>query len=261
MATGGGGEAIAQRILRITDIEEEPLEYLAPLSDYSKLPLVSLEKAVESLVPFVPAVEVHAYTAKQRCRSPLDNLTQDESAAIMLYSMGWEPLDECLYNVLNKTLRLKSQGRLEKLKPWYLYLRLLFHAFFLLPPQPKTIYRGVKQDLSERYHEGEKYAWWGFSSCTTSIGVLKSDLYLGKTGPRTIFNIECESARDIRNHSDFPQEDELLLPPATEFMVVSHLDLGELHIFQLKETRLLFSIQSPVTNPAPQPSNPPPAGK
>ena len=32
MAAGGGGEATAQRVLRITDILQEPLEFLAPIS-------------------------------------------------------------------------------------------------------------------------------------------------------------------------------------------------------------------------------------
>ncbi|CAF4348840.1 unnamed protein product, partial [Rotaria sordida] len=94
MATGGGQEATAQRILRIADIAQEPLEFLAPISGYEKEPLVSLEQAVEPLVSIVPKIQSHAYVAKQRCENPADGLSQDESASIMLYTMGWEPLDE-----------------------------------------------------------------------------------------------------------------------------------------------------------------------
>ncbi|CAF5149210.1 unnamed protein product, partial [Rotaria sp. Silwood1] len=131
--------ATAQRILRITDIAQEPLQFLAPISGYGKAPLVSLEQAVEPLVPILPEVQSYAYAAKQRCENPADGLTQDESASIMLYTMGWEPLDECLYFVLNDTLR--SSERRQKLKPWYLFIRLFLNALFRLPPLVKTAYR------------------------------------------------------------------------------------------------------------------------
>ncbi|CAF1248558.1 unnamed protein product [Rotaria sp. Silwood1] len=67
MATGGGKEATAQRILRITDIDQEPLEFITPIGGYEEMPLVSLEQAVQPLVPILPAVQSHAYVAKQRC--------------------------------------------------------------------------------------------------------------------------------------------------------------------------------------------------
>ncbi|CAF2150916.1 unnamed protein product [Rotaria magnacalcarata] len=129
MATAGGGEeATIQRILRITDIADEPLRFIAPIGGYEEMPLVSLEKAVEPLVSILPAVQSHAYVAKQMCDSPADGLTTDESASIMLYTMGWEPLNKCLYVVLNDTLR--SSERQQKLKPWYLFLRLFLSALF-----------------------------------------------------------------------------------------------------------------------------------
>ncbi|CAF5159656.1 unnamed protein product, partial [Rotaria sp. Silwood1] len=56
MATGCGEETIAQRILRISDIAQEPLEFIAPIGGYEEMPLVSLEIAVEPLVPILPAV-------------------------------------------------------------------------------------------------------------------------------------------------------------------------------------------------------------
>ncbi|CAF4982752.1 unnamed protein product, partial [Rotaria socialis] len=85
MATAGGGEeAIIQRISRMNDVVQESLEILAPIGGYSKMPLVSLEEAVEPLVPILPDVQAHAYTAILKCKKPADKLTQDESASIML---------------------------------------------------------------------------------------------------------------------------------------------------------------------------------
>lgn len=260
MATGGGDEAVAQRIIRLTDIVQEPLRFLTPIGGYEKMPLVSLEKALEPLVPILPTVQSHAYVAKQLCQNPADGLSQDESAAIMLYTMGWEPLEECLYIALNNTLRSVT-NRQQKLKPWYLYLRLFLNALFRLPPLCEITFRGVKLDMSKNYATGQTIIWWGFSSCTTAVEVLQSDQFLGKTATRTMFNIQSETARDIRKHSYYPAEDEVLLLAATQFKVAGCLDQGNLRIVHLKETQPPYPLlMRPVPiiyqtiNPSPAPA-------
>ncbi|CAF1206900.1 unnamed protein product [Rotaria sordida] len=256
MATAGD-DNLAQRIRRVTDVAQEPHQYLLPICGYEKLPLVPLEIAIEELVNFLPNIQSFAYVAKQRCEEPADGLTQDESAAIMLYSMGWEPLDECLYFVLNSTLRSPDR---RKLNPWLLYLRLFLNGLFRLPSITRTIYRGVKLNLSKSYIMGKTVVWWGFSSCTTSLNVLQSEQFLGKKGTRTMFHIECESGKDIQNHSFFPSEDEILLLAATQFKVIGCLDQGDLHIIQLKETQPPHPLLQPVsivTLPNNQPSTMP----
>ncbi|CAF4456958.1 unnamed protein product, partial [Rotaria magnacalcarata] len=206
MATGGGEEPSVQRMLRITDIAEEPLEFLTPISGYAKMPLVPLEEAIEPLVSILPEVQSYAYVAKQR-----------------------------------------SPNRQQNLKPWYLFMRLLLNALFRLPVLQIIAYRGVKLDLSKKYNIGKTIVWWGFSSCTRAVGVLESDLFLGKTDDRTMFTLQCKSTRDIRKHSYFPVEDEVLLMAATQFKVVSCLNQGNLHIIQLEETIPPFPLIQPVT--------------
>ncbi|CAF3936512.1 unnamed protein product [Adineta steineri] len=236
MATSGEDEYFAQRVLRLTDIPKEPMNFLMPISGYEKMPIVSLEEAVEPLLSILPTVKSYARAAKKQCKKPADNLTQDESASIMLYSMGWEPLDECLYCALNATLRSKNRS---SLKPWFLFLRLFLGALFRLPPIPHlTVFRGVKLDLSKQFEEDETFIWWGFSSCTTSIKVLQSEQFLGMEGTRTMFTIHCNSARDIRKHSYFPSEDEVLLLAGTEFQVKGILNQGHgLRTIQLQEVQ------------------------
>jgi hypothetical protein len=235
MATGGT-EQLAQRIHRLTDIIDEPLEQLTAIVGYVDSSDMSLESAVEPLVPLLPAVRKCAKSAMKQCKKPpADGLTIDESASIMLYSMSWKPDDECLYIALNATLRSEDRN---KLQAWFPYLKLFLTALERLPPKHRTIYRGVKRDLHEYYTKDKIIDWWAFSSCTTSIGVLKQDLFLGKTGDRTMFTIECLSGKDIRKHSIFPSEDEVLLPAATRFKVVDSLDHGHgLHMIQLEEIK------------------------
>jgi hypothetical protein len=203
------------------------------IGKFDDVPLVSLEEATDPLLSLVPDVKEMVSKVKQNCTKPKDNLTTDESASIMLYSLEWKPRENSFYVILNNILRTEDE---EKVKPWKLYLKLFVSSLEKLPAVSQTIYRGIKLNLSEQYPQGKQFVWWGFSSCTTSIQVLQSEQFLGKTGTRTLFNITCNSGKDIRQHSIFPVEDEVLLAAARKFEVVSCLDSGnDLFIIQIKE--------------------------
>jgi hypothetical protein len=244
MATGGNDGT--QRYVRVSDIAKEPLEMHMPIRGYEKMPLVSLEEAVKPLVSMLPEIQDYVYVAKQRYKPELANgLTKDESASIMLYSMEWEPHGECLYFALNATLR--SEDR-RKLKPWFSYLKLILTALSTLPSTRHFVYRGVKMDLSKEYPKGRTFVWWGFSSCTTSIEVLENEQFLGKTGSRTLFTIDCDSGKDISHHSYYQSEGEVLLLAARQFEVKACLEPAPgLHMIQLKEIPSPISLLQPVS--------------
>ncbi|CAF3845438.1 unnamed protein product [Rotaria sp. Silwood1] len=244
MATNGTKKRNAQRFARISDITKEPHEMLMPISGYENEPLVSLETAVQPLIPLLPTIQRYVDTSKERCKNPADNLTQDESASLMLYSMELKPASKSLYVVLNETLRSKDR---QNLKPWFSYLKLFLTALSRLPSERQFVYRGVKLDLSEKYPIGENVVWWGFSSCTVSINVLQSENFLGNKGERTIFNIDCYSGKNIQKHSYYPTEDEVLLLAATQFKIVGCLDNGGgYHTIHLKEIEPPFPLLQPV---------------
>jgi hypothetical protein len=141
---------------------------------------------------------------------------------------------ESLYTVLNQAL--KSTDR-KQLRPWLRYLKLFLTALAKLPFAPQqTVWRGVRKNLSEEYPQGLEVVWWAFSSCTKSLTVLESDLYLGSLGDRTLFSIEAINAKIIREHSHFQTEDEILLLPGTFMEVVSKCNPApDLHIVHLKQ--------------------------
>jgi hypothetical protein len=222
----------------LAGVSDEPKQMLQPISGYAHEPLLSLEEACERLVPIVPRLEAHIWVAKQNSKNPADGLTQDESAAIRLYTMEWdsgpnEPRGS-LYANLNRTLKQVDR---KKLQPWFRYLKLFLTALAKLPPAPRqTVWRGVRKDQSADYPPGAEATWWAFSSCTTSLSVLESDLYLGNIGMRTLFSVEAINARTVRSHSHFTTEDEILLLPGTYFEVKSRLnpapDLFIVHLQQ-----------------------------
>ncbi|CAF4657873.1 unnamed protein product [Rotaria socialis] len=224
---------------RFIGILNDPNLMCMPISGYQECPLLSLEESIQPLKSILSDIETYAHASKVLCDNPpADGLTRDESASIRLYSMEWYPTDKCLYVTLNETLRSADRN---KLKPWFPYLKLILTALKKVPSFYGTVYRGVKLDLTKEYFQGKLFTWWGFSSCTTSVAVLQNDGFLGKTGLRTIFSIETNSAVHIKNHTYFPMEEEVLLPPAIQFKVVSILDTGNgLNMIQLKETSPLF---------------------
>ena len=70
------------------------------------------------------------------------------------------------------------------------------------------------------------------------MDVLENPLYLGKRGTRTLFSIEAYHGKMIKAHSDYQNEDEILLLPGTYFEVINNFNSGDgLHIIQLKQQR------------------------
>jgi hypothetical protein len=222
----------------LLNLGDDPKQLLEPIAGYAHEPLLSLEEACEPVVSIVARLPAHIWIAKQNSKNPADELTQDESAAIRLYTMEWDTgPDEprgSLYAHLNRTLKLVDRA---KLRPWFRYLKLFLTALAKLPSNPhQTVWRGVRTDQSADYPPGQEVAWWAFSSCTASLSVLESDIYLGNTGTRTLFSIETMNARTIRSHSHFQTEDEILLLPGSFFEVKSRLnpapDLYLIHLLQ-----------------------------
>jgi hypothetical protein len=169
--------------------------------------------------------------------------------------MDWEPHEECLYFALNSTLR--SEDR-RQLKPWFLYLKLFLTALSQLTSSHPFVYRGVKLNLSKQYPLGKTFVWWGFSSCTSHVGVLENEQFLGKSGERTMFTIECNSGKDISRHSYYQTEKEILLLAARQFTVESSLQAAPgLHMIQIKETQSPISLLQPVTSDSNLSKSPP----
>jgi len=143
----------AKHILPFSDAANEPQRMLPPIQGYENFPLVTLEEAVVPLISIVPEVERMAWTVKQCWIAPEDDLTNDESASIVLYTLEWEPQDKSFHVILNTTLQTANRTLL---KPWFLYLRLIMTSLVKIPSKSTflTVHRGVKLDLSTLYSIG-----------------------------------------------------------------------------------------------------------
>ena len=104
---------------------------LLPISGYEEEPLLPLEEACKPLEKILDQeLKQNIIIAKMNSKEPANQLSQDESASIHLYTMEWKKRENSLYVVLNRTLRLADRLRL---KPWFRYLKLFLTGVFKLP--------------------------------------------------------------------------------------------------------------------------------
>ena len=95
------------------DVGAEPLKPFTPLQSYNKEPLVSLQDSVEQLSDELQNIDNKVWTALENSKHPADDLTQDESAAICLYTLQWPDQHTSLYKLLNEALRLEDRWKMQ----------------------------------------------------------------------------------------------------------------------------------------------------
>ncbi|CAF1140059.1 unnamed protein product [Adineta ricciae] len=219
----------------LESVSGESKQMLLPISGYQNVTVTSLDDACQPIKDlFDEKLKDYIVMAKMKSTQPKDGLSPDESASIYLYTTEWNIHENSLYIVLNRTLLLAD---CTKLRPWFKFLKLFLTAFFKLPPSEHTlVWCGVREDLSGLYPKDKEFAWWAFKSCTASMSILETSNYLGKTGTGTIFSIQTSNGKDIRAHSYFDNENEILLPLGIYLKVVDNVSRPDgRHIIYLQE--------------------------
>jgi hypothetical protein len=227
--------ALRRKNRRLINEEIKHPDELGPIIGYAQESSISLFDACRPLTGIVHDILKYVLIAVESTPNhPASDLTCDESASIRLYTMEWTDENASLYFILNRSLKTSDR---EILRPWSKYLKLFLTALVKIPcAPPQSVWRGVRQNVSDAFPRGSEVIWWSFSSCTTMLTVLESELYLGKVGKRTLFSIEVFNARNISAHSHFEVEDEILLLPGTYMEVRSLLNpTTDLHIIHLRQ--------------------------
>ncbi|CAF1260186.1 unnamed protein product [Rotaria sordida] len=212
---------------------DDPNAILRPIEGYQNTDKLPLEEGTKPVASLFRNLERDVWLSKQATKDLKGCLTHDESAAIYLYTTEMEP--QSLYRILNELLRAKDR---KKLKPWFPYLNLILTALFKMPSATSIVWRGVKAKLHHLYEKGKCYIWWSFTSCTLSVELLENPMYLGDSGDRTLFSIECFSGKSIKAYSYYQFEDEILLLPGIYLEVIGKAKLAEdLYIIRMREVK------------------------
>jgi hypothetical protein len=189
---------------------------LPPVYGYHSQKIVSLEQALEPIQRDIDRLPYYIKIAKKNCHFPSEHgLSQDESAAVYIYTMEWSATS--LYRVLNQALR--SENR-EALAIWFPYLKLFDAALDKLPTVQENVWRGVPLDIGKNFTKNQMITWWSVNSCSLSVNVIKN--FLGKNKTSTLFLIEAVNGKKVSGHTQYENEDEVILRMGTQFRVKSN---------------------------------------
>ncbi|CAF3924857.1 unnamed protein product [Rotaria sp. Silwood2] len=115
---------------------------------------------------------------------------------------------------------------------WHGYLELFDTALKKLPSLQISLWRDIDGDISKNYKEGDEITWWYFSSCSSTVKVIK--LFLGSVS--ALLMVEAKNGKAISAYSNFPQENEVVLPLDARLRVISDtLDDASLAVIYLHE--------------------------
>ncbi|CAF3407368.1 unnamed protein product [Rotaria socialis] len=193
---------------------------LKPIAGYWAYRLVSLEEALKSFSTLINELPRSIKEAKKHCNYPSEhNLTRDESAALLLYTM--EAGEYSFYRELNEILRKEDRN---EVKPWFGYLKLFDTALNKLPMVKGNVWRAVPGNVAQGYKKNQVLTWWSISSCSTSADVVKA--FLKPNEESTLFMIEAVNGRNISGYTMYPDEQEIILGIGTQLRVK---DIGFQH--------------------------------
>ena len=203
---------------------------LSPVYGYHDRELLPLSKALDPVKHQMKGIDTYIRIAKTACHFPSEHgLTQEESAAIYIYTMDW---DDCsLYRLLNAELRIEDRSLL---KPWFDYLKLFDTALQKLPNHEANLWRGIGADITQNYRKDMQLTWWNFTSCSSSLAAVES--FLGSESPSTLLMVEAKHGKSVSKYSSFPKEYEIILSMGSRVCVSDNpLQTERLNVIHLKE--------------------------
>ena len=134
------------------------------------------------------------------------------------WSLLFYTIDSLVYKRFNEALRSEDAAQFIPWRPFYYHLMKSIRG---LLDVKDTVYRGINGlPHLERYTDGSKIHWSGFSS-TSSDATAAAQF---AAGGGIVFVLKVHNAKDIRPFSWFgAAEGELLLSPNMEFLVTKEL--------------------------------------
>lgn len=155
----------------------------------------------------------------QRTEAGAMPLTADDIAVLHMYSR-----DTSFYRRLNEELGGYGKGHAHGAVSDFLPIaKLLVAALAKLPPMNAKLFRGVKMDFKSILGSDVKVKdvkqWNQVTSCSTRSDVLKDDDFLGVGNAGTVFQIIAVTGRNIKPYSAIQDEDEMVLPPGSRFVI------------------------------------------
>lgn len=208
--------------------------------NFLQLSLENIYKAISDNNEINESVEALA-SAKIELIGRLKNLydSHDETRATALSMLLLPNADipqESLYELINSAIISNDANNIIPFGQmlWLLIQAIASHENIT----DKFLYRGSRENLSNKYSPSEILSWHQFATCTRSASILNSPQLLGKCAHRTIFEIELpvsgSRAKDLTAFNPTGEES-IVYPPTAVFEVISVVSAGSRTIINLKE--------------------------
>jgi len=210
-----------------------------PIDDYKIDGILSLDTALEPVLCSVDQLDYYIERAKKFRHYPSEHdLTEDESAAVYLYTNDWG--DQSLHRVLNQALQ--SDDR-RILTPWLGFLKLFNNALEKLPTVKDTIWRGLSNNIAKQLKENDEVVCWGVTSCSTSADIICNILDQNSV----LCSIKPLNGKYIHGYTPFSNDHEVLLFPGTRFRVKIQESSNEIDkpVICLEEIKDINEDQTP----------------
>ena len=170
------------------------------LEGYEDEPLVSLEEALKPFHGQIDQLPERIKEAKKKCNhSSKHKLTEDESAAIYIYSMSWTRT--CVYDRLQEALK---QGDRAEVKRWFKFIKLFKSGLDKLPEVKGEVWQGTEYNEKKEklFTSDEKQLFVGLGSCSPSDKDLKQQLGRDAAGRKILIGYgPFVKARDVTGYT------------------------------------------------------------
>ncbi|MCQ2736605.1 MAG: ADP-ribosyltransferase domain-containing protein [bacterium] len=134
------------------------------------------------------------------------------------------------YTVMNTALRTHDEQKVALMRP---LIDKTVEALATLPSHSGRVYRGgeMPQSFFDEHKPGARVTYSAFTSTSSNPGTA----YGGNT-QLIIDTADHDSAgKEVSKLSMFPSENEILFPPDTDFIAISHVVKDGKHIINMKE--------------------------
>ena len=217
-----------------------------------------VQEAIEAFGHSPAQISEIIYAGRAKAATAATPMTGKLAATIYAYTQ-----DSPLYMMLTFTMRTPHTSLTPTDTELKQYADFIVHAeraLSCLPahvselPGHGMVYRGIRVLLNPAlYAPGKHVTWQGFSSSTRKqLAILEFvDRLPGRKLQGSLFVFESITAKDIRHFSSFPNEEEVLFAPNSQFQVESVLaseadkkaaleqltayDMTELDVYVLKQ--------------------------
>ena len=205
---------------RFFDYPDQPEKITRSSIDFNSIPLVSLEEAVQPLVDQIPSLDQMLQLVQRKYSQSTSNLSRDESASILLYTLEWTSKETSFYYIFNRKLSSNDSSELES---WYLYMKLFATSLSKLPKTTRRIfYRAVPFDLHDCYPKKSRLIAYDYISCSSSLEFFDRQKFAWNSSNRCmVFAIFSQHAIDLGEHSFYPLKETFLLPANQQYQVIS----------------------------------------